>query len=122
MDLKEVHDETLSGSSSTSGAFAFVTHNPLFNTLRNVYNSLQDRRAALGLPNPGPVENISKEATRDVFLNNLMFTGLRAELQTSFSQQPMFQAAHSLAMGGEGSVPYTFALLYGSPKVRQGTY
>lgn len=119
MDLKgESQKETLR-SSSSSGALASVTQNPLIKSIRSAYASFKDRREALGLSNPGSVENISREVTRDVFLNNYMFTGLRADLQKSFSQQPFFQTAHNLAMGGDSN-PYSFAVLYGSPKVRMG--
>ncbi|KAL9087694.1 MAG: hypothetical protein Q9159_003506 [Coniocarpon cinnabarinum] len=95
-----------------------LAHNPVTRTLRDVYNGFQERRSALGLSNPGVVEDISREVSRDVLLRNQMFAGFRAEFSKIFSTSPMFQTAHSLAMGNNGAMPpYSFAALYGSPKI-----
>jgi len=71
----------------------------------------------LGLSNPGTVENIAREVQRDVFLNNSSFSGLRAELTKAFSAAPLFQVAHSLSMGSQVMPPYSYMVLYGSPRV-----
>jgi mitochondrial import receptor subunit TOM40 len=63
------------------------------------------------------VENIAKEVQRDVFLNNLTFSGVRADLTKAFSVAPLFQISHALSMGSQGLPPYAYAALYGSPKV-----
>ena len=78
----------------------------------NVYDAFQERREALSLSNPGTVENI-------VFLNNSSFSGLRAELTKAFSAAPLFQVAHSLSMGSQVMPPYSYMVLYGSPRVRR---
>jgi mitochondrial import receptor subunit TOM40 len=83
----------------------------------NVYEAFQERREALGLSNPGTVENIGREVQRDVFLNNSSFSGLRAELTKAFSAAPLFQVAHSLSMGSQVMPPYSYMVLYGSPRV-----
>lgn len=85
--------------------------------LQDIYNAFHERREALGLSNPGTVENIAKEVQRDVFLNNLSFSGLRAELTKAFSAAPLFQVSHSLSMGSQLQPPYAYTALYGSPKV-----
>ena len=104
--------------SSFNSILGPLFHNSLTFALRDVYRSFNDRRATLGLSNPGSVEDVSKEVTRDVFLKNLMFGGFRAEFTKAFSSAPLFQTAHSMAMGGNGGMPpYNFAALYGSPKV-----
>lgn len=72
----------------------------------------------MGLSNPGTVENIAREVQRDVFLNNSSFSGLRAELTKAFSAAPLFQVAHSLSMGSQVQPPYSYMVLYGSPRVR----
>lgn len=54
--------------------------NVLFDTVSGLYHSFQDRRKALGLTNPGTVDNIAAETQRQVFLTNQTFSGLRAEL------------------------------------------
>ena len=96
-----------------------VTHNGgAFGRLHDVYAAFQNRREALGLSNPGTVENIAREVQRDVFLNNLSFSGLRAELTKAFSAAPMFQVSHSLSMGSQVQPPYAYTAIYGSPKVR----
>ncbi|KAJ4305883.1 translocase of outer mitochondrial membrane [Kalmusia sp. IMI 367209] len=94
-----------------------ITHNGAFARLHDVYAAFQERREALGLSNPGTVENIAKEVQRDVFLNNLSFSGLRAELTKAFSAAPLFQVSHSLSLGSQVQPPYAYTALYGSPKV-----
>jgi mitochondrial import receptor subunit TOM40 len=94
-----------------------VSHNSAVSRIRDVYNAFQERREALGLVNPGTVENIAKEVQRDVFLNNLSFSGLRADLTKAFSVAPLFQVSHALAMGSQALPPYSYGVLYGSPKV-----
>jgi mitochondrial import receptor subunit TOM40 len=97
----------------------FLTENVVARQLRDIYLAFSERREALGLPFPGTIENINKEVTRDVFLNNHTFSGLRADITKAFSVSPMFQVSHALSAGSQGLPPYTFAALYGSPKVVQ---
>lgn len=104
-------------ASTSSSPLAFVGQNPLARTLNDAFTSFQERRAKLGLSNPGTVENLAKEVQRDVLLNNYMFTGLRADLTKAFSLNPLFQVSHAFAIG-ERSNPYTFAALYGTNNVR----
>jgi mitochondrial import receptor subunit TOM40 len=85
--------------------------------LRETYTSFSDRREALGLSNPGNIDNIAREVQKDVFLNNYTFTGLRADLTKAFSMTPLFQVSHAFAMGSQGLPPYAFAALYGTSKV-----
>ena len=96
---------------------AFLYENPVVAALRETYVSFSDRREALGLSNPGNIENIAREVQKDVFLNNYTFTGLRADLTKAFSMTPLFQVSHAFAMGSQGLPPYTFAALYGTSKV-----
>jgi mitochondrial import receptor subunit TOM40 len=96
-----------------------ISHNGILpGRLGELYNAFQERREALGLSNPGTVEGISREVQRDVFLNNASFSGLRAELTKAFSAAPLFQVAHSLSMGSQVQPPYSYMVLYGSPRVR----
>lgn len=90
--------------------------NPIANAIGDVVNSFSERRAKLGLSNPGTIESLAKEVQRDVFLNNFMFTGIRADLTKIFSMAPLFQVSHQFAMG-ERINPYTFAAMYGTGKV-----
>jgi mitochondrial import receptor subunit TOM40 len=98
-------------------ALELLTNNAVVSRLRDVYTAFSERREALGLSNPGSVENIAKEVQRDVFLNNLTFSGVRADLTKAFSVAPLFQISHALSMGSQGLPPYAYAALYGSPKV-----
>lgn len=91
--------------------------NGFINTILNTYQSLQDRREALGLSNPGTVDSIAKEVQRDVFLTNQTFSGLRAELNKSFSISPLFQISHAFSSGSQLLSPYTFLALYGTDNV-----
>ncbi|KAK4189645.1 eukaryotic porin/Tom40 [Podospora australis] len=103
-------------ASTTDAPLAFLQNNPVFTGLSDVYGSFQERRAKLGLSNPGTVENIAKEVQRDVLATNQMFWGLRAELTKAFSFNPLFQVSHQFAIG-ERMNPYTFASLYGSNRI-----
>lgn len=86
---------------------------PILDTIR----SFQSRREALGLSNPGTVDQIAKEVQRDVFLTNQTFSGLRAELNKSFSIYPLFQISHAFSSGSQMLSPYTFLALYGTDNV-----
>ncbi|CAG8975847.1 hypothetical protein HYALB_00010243 [Hymenoscyphus albidus] len=96
---------------------AFLLNNPVGALLADTYNGFQERRAALGLPNPGTTENIAREVQRDVFLNQYTFSGLRADLTKAFSIAPLFQVSHAFSMGSQGLPPYAFAALFGTNKV-----
>ncbi|KAK3374050.1 eukaryotic porin/Tom40 [Lasiosphaeria ovina] len=94
----------------------FLSNNPVFSGLLDVYTSFQEKRAKLGLSNPGTVETVAKEVQRDVLLTNYMFTGLRADVTKAFSLSPLFQVSHQFALG-ERQPPYAFAALYGTSKM-----
>ncbi|KAL1614740.1 putative mitochondrial import receptor subunit [Diplodia seriata] len=98
-------------------ALDVLTNNSVYRKLQSYYSAYSDRRDALGLSNPGTIDNISKEVQRDVFLNNLAFSGLRADLTKAFSVAPLFQVSHALSMGSQALPPYAYAALYGSPKI-----
>lgn len=86
--------------------------NPVFSYLNDVYTNIGEHRKSLGLTNPGTVENLSKEVTRDVFLNQYFFTGLRADLNKAFSLNPAFQTSHTLLIGSNTLPPYAFSALF----------
>lgn len=91
--------------------------NSFLNVIFDTYDGFQARRAALGLSNPGTVDQIAKEVQRDVFLTNQTFSGLRAELNKSFSIFPLFQISHAFSSGAQHLSPYTFLALYGTNNV-----
>jgi mitochondrial import receptor subunit TOM40 len=91
--------------------------NSVVDSVLDTYRSFQDRRAALGLSNPGTVDNIASEVQRSVFLTNQTFSGLRAELNKSFSIAPLFQISHAFSAGSQMLSPYTFLGLYGTNNV-----
>ncbi len=95
---------------------AFLRNNAVFSSVADAWGSVQERRAKLGLTNPGSIDNLAKEVQRDVLLNNYMFTGMRADLTKIFGLNPLFQVSHQFATG-ERLNPYTFATLYGTSKV-----
>ncbi|GJN75295.1 mitochondrial import receptor subunit tom-40 [Purpureocillium lilacinum] len=103
-------------SSSLDPIRSLLFANPIAITIGDALNSFSERRAKLGLSNPGTIETLAKEVQRDVFLNNYMFTGIRADLTKIFSMAPLFQVSHQFAMG-ERINPYTFAAMYGTGKV-----
>lgn len=87
------------------------TH-PVLSPFNDLYNAVAARRLALNLKNPGTMENLTKEVTKDVFLNNYFFTGLRADLSKSFSMNPAFQVSHSFSLGSPIMPSYGFAAFY----------
>ncbi|KAI2623346.1 eukaryotic porin-domain-containing protein [Hypoxylon sp. NC1633] len=101
---------------SGSSPLGLLTSNPIANAISDAYKSFSERRAKLGLSNPGTVEAIAKEVQREVSLNNYMHSGLRADLTKAVSLSPLFQVSHQFAMG-EHQNPYAFAALFGTNKV-----
>ena len=102
----------------------FLKDNGVVATVKDAYSSFSERRAALGLPNPGTVDNIAREVQREVLLSNFMFSGLRADLTKIFGMSPLFRVSHAFSLGSAGNIPpYTFSAMYGSPKVfMQGNF
>lgn len=86
--------------------------NPFFQYINDVYTTISEHRKSLDLTNPGTIENINKEVSRDVFLNQYFFTGLRADLNKAFSMSPVFQTSHTLSVGSNVLPPYAFSALY----------
>ncbi|EEQ85887.1 hypothetical protein RJZ56_001895 [Blastomyces dermatitidis] len=102
-----------------SDALAFLSDNSVVDALKDAYSSFSARREALGLSNPGTVENVSREVQKDVLLSNFMFTGLRADLTKVFGMSPLFRVSHAFTMGSQQGTlpPYAFSSMFGSPKV-----
>lgn len=90
----------------------FWSSNPIFSYLNNVYTNISDHRQSLNLINPGTIENLNKEVSRDVFLNQYFFTGLRADLNKAFLLNPAFQTSHTFSIGSKSIPPYAFSALY----------
>lgn len=86
--------------------------NPVFSYLNDVYIAIAEHRKSLGLINPGTIENLNKEVSRDVFLNQYFFTGLRADLNKAFSMAPAFQTSHTLSVGSNVLPAYAFSAVY----------
>lgn len=86
--------------------------NPVFSYLNDVYITISEHRKSLGLTNPGTIENLNKEVSRDVFLTQYFFTGLRADLNKAFLMSPAFQTSHTLSVGSNVLPPYAFSALY----------
>ncbi|KXJ92978.1 mitochondrial import receptor subunit tom-40 [Microdochium bolleyi] len=103
-------------ASLSESPLGFIATNPLTAALSDAFKGFSERRAALGLSNPGTIESISKEVTRDVSLTNYMHTGLRADLTKAVSLSPLFQVSHQFALG-EHMKPYAFAAMYGTNNV-----
>lgn len=96
---------------------SYLPDNGVVRALRDTFSSYSERREALGLSNPGTVENLAREVQKDVFLSNYMFTGLRADFTRPLSVLPLFQYTHSFAMGSPSFPPYGFMTLFGTSKV-----
>lgn len=107
----------MSAAEKQPAALDFFRSNAVVTRIADLYTGFKDRREALGLSNPGTIDNIAKEVEKDVFLNNYAFTGLRAEITKMFSATPLFQISHSLSMGSQMLPPYQFSAMYGNPKI-----
>lgn len=103
---------SIPSSSSSSKPSSAWESNPVLSPFNDLYNAVASRRSALGLSNPGTIENINKEVSKDVFLNNYFFSGLRADLSKPFSMSPAFQISHSFAIGSPVMPAYGFAAFY----------
>ncbi|KAI0831516.1 eukaryotic porin-domain-containing protein [Trametes gibbosa] len=83
----------------------------------SVYNRFAAWRKSLDLPNPGTVENLSKEA-KQTLLTNYAFDGARADLSKSLSMSPMFQVTHSFHLGSQTTPPtYHFGAVFANDKL-----
>ncbi|EME85455.1 uncharacterized protein MYCFIDRAFT_65012 [Pseudocercospora fijiensis CIRAD86] len=91
--------------------------NTFIDAIFDTYRSIRERREALGLSNPGTVGEIAREVQKEVFLNNQTFSGLRAELNKSFSIFPVFQISHAFSSGSQLLSPYTFLAIYGTNNI-----
>lgn len=101
-----------------SSPLSFLADNSVAAAIKDAYTSFSERREALGLSNPGTVDNIGREVQKDVLLSNFMFTGLRADLTKAFGMSPLFRVSHAFSMGGSGNLPpYNFSAMYGSQNV-----
>ncbi|KAI5289108.1 translocase of outer mitochondrial membrane [Ascosphaera aggregata] len=100
-------------------ASSFLTSNPIAAAIKDTYSAFHERRGALGLPNPGTVENIAREVQKDVLLSNFSFTGLRADLTKVFGMDPLFRTSHAFTIGSQGGnqPPYAFSSMFGSSKI-----
>jgi hypothetical protein len=108
---------------------------PVFSPFVNAYSRLSSWRAALGLPNPGTVENLQKEVKSEFFavcksvrgvsqgdtathLTNFIFDGARADLMKGLSMDPAFQVTHSFQLASQSAPPtYSFGALFANAKV-----
>lgn len=112
-DLSKLNISTLPGvTPQAPKANGFWSSNPVFSYLNDVYITIGEHRKSLGLTNPGTIENLNKEVSRDVFLTQYFFTGLRADLNKAFSMAPAFQTSHTLSIGSNVLPPYAFSALY----------
>lgn len=91
--------------------------NPVFKYLNTIYLTIDEKRRSLDLVNPGTIENINKEVTRDVFPSLYQFTGLKAEINKTFSMAPVFQTSHSFSSGSEHLPKYAFSCAYINDKL-----
>ncbi|CEP61154.1 TOM complex pore protein TOM40 LALA0_S02e07932g [Lachancea lanzarotensis] len=91
---------------------SFWSSNPIFSYLNNVYNNIHSHRQSLSLTNPGTIENLNKEVSRDVLVGQYFFTGLRADLNKAFSMNPAFQTSHTLSLGSANLPSYAFSALF----------
>lgn len=92
--------------------FAFA--DPIVQPISRAISSLSASRQKLGLPNPGTIENLTREATKSTLLTNLFFEGARADLTKALNINPIFQVSHAFTYGAQGVPPsYNFGAVVG---------
>jgi len=91
---------------------SFWSSNPISSFIIDGYKQVHSHRKSLALVNPGTVENLNKEVSRDVFLSQYFFTGLRADLNKAFSLNPAFQTSHTFSIGSTSLPNYAFSALF----------
>lgn len=110
-DISKLNIPTLPGTNQpTKIQNGLWSSNPVFSYINDVYTIISEHRNSLGLINPGTIENLNKEVSRDVFVNQMFFTGLRADLNKMFSMN--FQTSHTLSIGSQALPPYAFSAVY----------
>lgn len=90
----------------------FWSSNPISSFCIDTYKNVHSHRQSLALANPGTVENLNKEVSRDVFLTQYFFTGLRADLNKAFSLNPAFQTSHTFSIGSNLLPSYALSALF----------
>ncbi|KAI0031718.1 eukaryotic porin-domain-containing protein [Vararia minispora EC-137] len=90
-------------SSSKQSAFSAAV-----SPLANAYNRFSSWRASLGLPGPGTVENLGKEA-KQALATNFLLDGARADMTKVLSVEPAFQVTHSFQLASQ-SMPSSYNL------------
>jgi len=113
------HEKALSLGpyTETSAPSKSSTLFPVVSPFANAYSRFSSWRAALGLPNPGSVENLQKEV-KTTHLNNFIFDGARADLMKGLSMDPAFQVTHSFQLASQSAPPtYSFGALFANAKV-----
>lgn len=108
LPTSEAIPSTIHEQSSNS----FWSSNPISSFVLDAYSQLHSHRQSLSLINPGTVENLNKEVSRDVFLSQYFFTGLRGDLNKAFSLNPAFQTSHTFSIGSTTLPNYAFSALF----------
>lgn len=113
MNLETNEKKKLSYNTLKKENFINLIYPKSFISLINkTYQKVVDYRKSLDLTNPGSIENINKEVSRDVFLTQYAFSGFKADINKAFSMSPAFQTSHSLSIGSGFLPPYSFSALY----------
>lgn len=95
-----------------SRMFANKLTAPVTALISQSFSKFNEFKKSFGLTNPGTVDTINKEVSRDVLLTPFFFTGLKADVSKSFSLAPVFQVSHALSIGNPMASPYAFAAAY----------
>ncbi|KAH3903557.1 TOM complex pore protein TOM40 SCDLUD_001199 [Saccharomycodes ludwigii] len=108
---------TNNSPSESSSSSKFLSTNPVFTYLNGVYNNIHNHRRSLSLVNPGTIENLNKEVSKDVFVSQYFFTGLRADLNKIFNINPAFQTSHTFSIGSQSLPSYAFSAMLVNDKL-----
>jgi mitochondrial import receptor subunit TOM40 len=96
---------------------SFFFGNLAVQAFADAMNSFSEKRAKLGLPNPGTVESLHREVQNNTLIApGYMFVGVKGEISKIFCTSPYFQVSHQFSVEERNS-PYTFSTLYGTSKV-----
>lgn len=117
VSLESISAIPTASTASKPNTNGFWSSNPISSYLLNTYDQLYNHRLSLQLTNPGSVENLNKEVSRDVFLTQYFFTGLKADLNKAFALNPAFQTSHTFSIGSQNLPSYAFSALFADDKL-----
>ncbi|KAK9467461.1 eukaryotic porin-domain-containing protein [Lipomyces arxii] len=98
----------------SSNVYHQIRQAPGVSHVLSFYDKIAKSRADQGLTTPLKLEDYSREIEKDILTTYYMNQGLRADINQTINIKPLFNIAHSFAVGASRDVPYHFTAVWGS--------